>query len=81
MMLTRAMTMIEAEYDDEYYDDDDVWTGICRVASKHAGVTVEQARAILAEAGQTAGNHNGIVEAVETVLWTVRHKRLPPGWR
>jgi hypothetical protein len=53
-----------------------IWTGICQVASQHAGVTVEDARAILEDAGQTADDHIGINEAVETVLWVVRQRSV-----
>jgi hypothetical protein len=52
--------------------DDEIWASICQMASKYAGVTVEHARAILEDAGQTADNHIGIMEAVQTVVWTAR---------
>ena len=42
-------TIDDDEIDTDETDDDEIWTGICRVAGKHAGVTVEQARAILEE--------------------------------
>ena len=60
--------------DDDDDDDDKIWTSICRIAGKHAGIPVERARAILEDAGQTADSHIGIAEAVETVVWTVRRK-------
>jgi hypothetical protein len=48
-------------------DEEEIWDGICRVAAKRAGVSVESAKAILAEAGYHAYGHAGIVEAVEVV--------------
>jgi hypothetical protein len=60
-------------------DDEAIWASICRMAAKDAGVTVERARAILEEAGQTADSHNGMMEAIDTVLWVARRKWLPPG--
>jgi hypothetical protein len=57
-------------------DDDETWARICRMAAKEASVTVERARAILEDAGQTADSHNGVMEAIETVLWMARRKWL-----
>ena len=59
-------------------DDEASWASICRIAGKYADVTAERARAILEDAGQTADSHSGLFEAVETVLWEVRRKWLPP---
>lgn len=55
-------------------DSDAIWTSICEIAGKRADITAEIARIILEDAGQTADNHIGVVEAVDTVLWTVRRK-------
>jgi hypothetical protein len=57
-------------------DDDEIWASICRIAAKNANVSIERARAILEDAGQTADNHIGITEAVETVLWVARRNWL-----
>ena len=62
--------------DDESLDDDEIWMRICQVAAKRADVDIERARAILEDAGQTAVDHIGIAEAVETVLWVVKHQWL-----
>lgn len=63
------------KYADEM-DDDEIWASICQIAAQHANVSTERARAILEDAGQTTDNHIGIAEAVETVLWVARRKRL-----
>ena len=68
----------ESDDVDDDIDDDEIWTSICQIAGKYAGVSVECAKTILEDAGQTADDHIGIKEAVETVLWTVRRKSLPP---
>jgi hypothetical protein len=70
------------EYDgdevDGDIDDDEIWASICQIAGEYAGVSAECAKSILEEAGQIADDHIGIKEAIETVLWTVRRKSLPP---
>jgi hypothetical protein len=62
------------QYDDEI-GDDEIWLEICRAASQRAGISIEHARAILEDAGQTADDNLGVVEALETVLWAVQRSR------
>jgi len=67
----------EDDGDDEF-DDVEIWASICKVAGEYADVSAERARIILEDAGQTADDHIGIAEAIDTVLWVVRRKWLPP---
>jgi hypothetical protein len=69
---------LEEDEGDDEIDDDEIWASICKIAGEYADVSAERARTILEDAGQTADDPIGITEAIETVLWAVRRKWLPP---
>ena len=60
---------MKRQIDEDEGDDEEIWASICKIAGEYAD---ERARTILEDAGQA------IAEAVETVLWAVRRKQLPP---
>jgi hypothetical protein len=48
--------------------DEEIWTAICEIVAKYAGVSLEQVRAILAAAGFDVRNPVGMCDAIDTVL-------------
>jgi hypothetical protein len=48
--------------------DEEIWTTICEMAAREAGISPEQAKAILADAGFDAHHGTGFVDAIEIVL-------------
>jgi hypothetical protein len=52
--------------------DEEIWTAVCEIAANWAGISPEQARAILAAAGIDAHNHTGAVDSTEVVLQRLR---------
>jgi hypothetical protein len=48
--------------------DEEIWTSICEMAAREAGISPEQAKAIFADAGLNARHHTGLADAVEAVL-------------
>jgi hypothetical protein len=52
---------------DRQMTDEEIWEDICKIAAKQAGISIERAKAILADAGFDAFDHTGIAAAVKVV--------------
>jgi hypothetical protein len=59
--------------------DKEIWRSICKTAARDAGISVEQASAILKLEGRTARHHCGIVDAVEVVKRATGKRKRRPG--
>jgi hypothetical protein len=58
-------------HDDDEIDEGEIWEGLCVVAAKHAGISIERAQAVLENAGYHAYGHIGILDAVNVVRHAV----------
>jgi hypothetical protein len=59
--------------------DEEIWEMICKAAAKKAGIPIEEAKAILADAGFDAFDHTGIFRAVKAVERATRRKHVKSG--
>jgi len=53
--------------EDDNVDDEKIWDRIVKIAARRTGVPIKRVEAILNDAGLSAYNHNGIVDAIEIV--------------